>query len=78
MSFDCWQLRNRDEVTIEKQSMISDYPYDSAVDPCEVDMDSSGVQKVSELFLHQQQNDLFTGGQMFVMRHGKVVLITCL
>lgn len=58
--------------------MPPDFPYENAVDLGEVNMDSKGVNKVRDLFLRQQQNGLFPGGQMVVRRHGKVVLnIAC-
>lgn len=58
--------------------MTLDFPYENAVDPTEVNMDSKGVNKVHDLFLRQHQEDLFPGGQMVARRHGKVVLnVTC-
>ncbi len=58
--------------------MTSDFPYETAVDPVEVKMDSKGVHKVRDLFLCQQEKGLFPGGQIVVRRYGKVVLnVTC-
>jgi len=63
---------------LEKKQMTPDFPYESTVDPIEVNMDSKGVHKARDLFLRQQQRGLFPGGQMVVRRHGKAVLnVTC-
>ena len=71
-------MHMQEESTLEHRQMTSDFPYECAVDPTEVNMDSKGVRKVHDLFLRQQRKGLFPGGQLVVRRRGKVVLnIAC-
>lgn len=58
--------------------MISSYPYEAAIDPTLAEMDGKGVEKVAKIFLQQQRDGIFPGGQLVARRHGKVVLnIAC-
>ena len=54
--------------------MTQEFPYETAVDPVDVGMDSRGVQWVVSSFCKQQQQGVCPDGQLIVRRGGKVVL----
>lgn len=54
--------------------MNDNYPYESAVDASEVEMNPDGIQNVANEFLRQQNQGELPGGQLVVRRSGKVVL----
>ena len=57
---------------------MSDYPYEVAVDPADVDVDANKVSKLAEKFLKQQEAGLFPGGQLVARRAGKVIVkVSC-
>lgn len=54
--------------------MSDNYPYESAVEASEVEMNPAGIPNVANEFFRQQKHGEFPGGQLVVRRRGKVVL----